>query len=576
MLQAPSSESKQRSGLARTNVETPRYHELHPHLGASVLQGRAAGAGGESAQRERFTGWQRTVGNQAVLRMLAAGSVGNHDQVAPPMLRAKLAINQPGDVYEQEANRVAEAVMSNPGPLPTPVSRVGTLAPTQRKCRTCEKDEKLQLQRKESSAAQPVVVPPIVGQVLNSPRPCVDRGARRFIEMRQQTLGNQAVLRCLEAGLRINDVNDPAEREADGVAASVMAAPEDEAPSHAAAVSPEQRKCAACEEEHEKLRVQEKESSAARQNVAPPIVQQVLSSPGQPLDRETRTFMENRLGRDFGGVRIHSDAKAAESAHAVNALAYTVGQDIVFGSGQFMPHTLGGKRLVVHELAHVMQCAAGGVSRLQRQSGVVPKADWREVARRSVPYQQWTLTQQEQAESEREALAVSISQGSARESDWELWELLLPYKSDMAAFASTRTTTFLSMSATFLAPYTYESIAGNKVTMEAYVSLPGPGPPIGNVGFVIVQKIPKFMTFDFGVVPLSQICASSDVSPGIYVTGLVSCRPNPNPNAVATATYITYPLLKGLYEVTATYMPTYSPINKWSRVSLEKASLDVK
>ncbi|MGB9632210.1 MAG: DUF4157 domain-containing protein [Chloroflexaceae bacterium] len=87
----------------------------------------------------------------------------------------------------------------------------------------------------------------------------------------------------------------------------------------------------------------------------PPIVHEVLRSPGQPLDAETRAFMEPRFGHDFSRVRVHTDARAAESARAVNALAYTVGRDVVFGAGQYAPGASAGRRLLAHELAHVVQ-----------------------------------------------------------------------------------------------------------------------------------------------------------------------------------------------------------------------------
>ncbi len=87
----------------------------------------------------------------------------------------------------------------------------------------------------------------------------------------------------------------------------------------------------------------------------PPIVHEVLHSPGQPLDAQTRSFMEPRFGHDFSGVRVHTDVRAGESAQAVNALAYTVGQDVVFGAGHYPPHTNVGQRLVAHELTHVVQ-----------------------------------------------------------------------------------------------------------------------------------------------------------------------------------------------------------------------------
>jgi peptidoglycan/xylan/chitin deacetylase (PgdA/CDA1 family) len=87
----------------------------------------------------------------------------------------------------------------------------------------------------------------------------------------------------------------------------------------------------------------------------PPIVHDVLASPGHPVDAGTLAFMEDRLGHDFSHVRVHTDARAAESAHAVSALAYTVGRHIVFGAGRYAPGTGEGRRILGHELAHVVQ-----------------------------------------------------------------------------------------------------------------------------------------------------------------------------------------------------------------------------
>jgi len=87
----------------------------------------------------------------------------------------------------------------------------------------------------------------------------------------------------------------------------------------------------------------------------PPIVSDVLRSPGLPLDFASRSFFEPRFGHDFSQVRVHNDARAAESAGAVNAHAYTVGHDIVFGAGQYSLGTKGSRRLLGHELAHVVQ-----------------------------------------------------------------------------------------------------------------------------------------------------------------------------------------------------------------------------
>jgi len=87
----------------------------------------------------------------------------------------------------------------------------------------------------------------------------------------------------------------------------------------------------------------------------PPIVHEVLRSPGRPLDSATRAFFELRFGHDFSRVRVHTDAKAAQSARAVNARAYTVGREVVFGANQYVPRTPKGLHLLAHELAHTVQ-----------------------------------------------------------------------------------------------------------------------------------------------------------------------------------------------------------------------------
>ena len=98
------------------------------------------------------------------------------------------------------------------------------------------------------------------------------------------------------------------------------------------------------------------------QTVAPPIVHEVLRSPGRPLDDGTRSFMESRFNHDFSGVRVHTDGEAAKSAHAVHAFAYTVGRDIVFGEGQYSPATSAGRKLLAHELTHTLQQSGQSVA----------------------------------------------------------------------------------------------------------------------------------------------------------------------------------------------------------------------
>ncbi len=99
------------------------------------------------------------------------------------------------------------------------------------------------------------------------------------------------------------------------------------------------------------------------QSDVPLIVHDVLRSPGQPLDQATRAFFEPRFGHDFSGVRVHTGSRAAESARAIDALAYTVGQDVVFGAGQYSTQSYEGLKILGHELAHTIQQSHGNRSR---------------------------------------------------------------------------------------------------------------------------------------------------------------------------------------------------------------------
>jgi hypothetical protein len=208
----------------------------------------------------------------------------------------------------------------------------------------------------------------------------------------QRTIGNQAVLRLLQTysgelevtssslasprfghdfsrmpihspavgGIQtksaINQPGDEYEQEADHISEQVLRMPEPQL----------QRACACgggcprCQteqpgQEHQSLQAKHVGSSDSGQAAAPPIVHEVLASPGQPLDPATRAFMEPRFGHAFSTVRVHADARASESARAVKARAYTHGQDVVFGAGQFVPETNPGKSLLAHELTHVVQ-----------------------------------------------------------------------------------------------------------------------------------------------------------------------------------------------------------------------------
>ena len=188
--------------------------------------------------------------------------------------------------------------------------------------------------------------------------------------------------------------------------------------------------CAECREKREGMMQRAAVNSASASSV-PPIVHDVLNSPGQPLDRDTRAFMETQFGHDFSQVqvhtrvprmasagltvgppsdlyereadhmseqvmrmpatgrtslpapfagydfsqvRVHTDAHAAISAQAMQAKAYTVGRDITFGAGRYKPETAEGKRLIAHELTHVIQqqSAGNGSLFMQRQEEEKP------------------------------------------------------------------------------------------------------------------------------------------------------------------------------------------------------------
>jgi Domain of unknown function (DUF4157) len=118
--------------------------------------------------------------------------------------------------------------------------------------------------------------------------------------------------------------------------------------------------CESCRSQRLQRKTAAPEAGPQGLAAAPPIVQEVLRSPGQPLEAPTRSFFETRFGHDFSQVRVHTDAKAADSTLAVNALAYTVGRDVVFSTGRFAPGKGEGRNLLAHELAHVVQQRPGG------------------------------------------------------------------------------------------------------------------------------------------------------------------------------------------------------------------------
>lgn len=205
------------------------------------------------------------------------------------------------------------------------------------------------------------------------------KSADRVLSL-QRAIGNQAVGRLIKSGalqakLRIGQTGDKYEQEADRVADAVMRMPQ------AVSGTPGiQRACPKCEEgelkrqpikeedEEEKLQRQPVEEEGEEELLAKAISGSIsevnpdleshiqsLKGGGQSLSENDRTFFEPRFGQDFSQVRLHTDTRAAETAREVNARAFTIGSDVVFGVGQYSPETREGLRLMAHELTHVVQ-----------------------------------------------------------------------------------------------------------------------------------------------------------------------------------------------------------------------------
>ena len=164
--------------------------------------------------------------------------------------------------------------------------------------------------------------------------------------------------------LQLTEHDDEYEREADQIADQVVHMRQTLSQSKTAKTTPST------------LAQRKPSGRKVRSGTAPPIVRDVLASPGAPLDAATRAFFEPRFGHDFGNVRIHADATAAESARAVEALAYTGGEHIVFGRELYAPESAFGTRVLAHELTHVIQqSATQEPSYLQRATGVDPSIE---------------------------------------------------------------------------------------------------------------------------------------------------------------------------------------------------------
>jgi hypothetical protein len=176
----------------------------------------------------------------------------------------------------------------------------------------------------------------------------------------QQQAGNQAVQELLRSGfiqakLAISNPDDPEEREADNVADTIMRSHAGAPASSPCSCSHDGEMCEECRQKQSQPTISRRASGPTAPAHVPSIVSDVLRSPGHPLDPGARSFMEQRFGADFSDVQVHTDARAAQSAEALAANAYTTGRDIYFAAGKYAPASQEGRHLLAHELTHVVQ-----------------------------------------------------------------------------------------------------------------------------------------------------------------------------------------------------------------------------
>jgi LAS superfamily LD-carboxypeptidase LdcB len=209
-------------------------------------------------------------------------------------------------------------------------------------CEECCQKREATLQRTAVSSALVNALPPVVHEALSSPGQPLDGATREFMEPRfgydfSSVLVNTNAPKIIQTKLAVNEPGDEDEQEADRIAETVMRMPDSGSTG--------------------KHTVQAKEVPDDTPEVPHDVDTYIstIQGRGQSLSESVRNFFEPRFGYDFSQVRIHTDHQASESAQKVNALAYTIGSDIVFDAGQYIPESSAGKRLLAHELAHVVQ-----------------------------------------------------------------------------------------------------------------------------------------------------------------------------------------------------------------------------
>jgi hypothetical protein len=187
-------------------------------------------------------------------------------------------------------------------------------------------------------------------------------------------LATQRLLHCegMQPKLTISQPGDIDEQEADRLVDEVVSGTSSSVSQGNRAASSSDSRSLTCKAEKSP---KTKAAPAQGANSTPTVQNQTPSQlgGGQPLAEPEKAFFESRLGYDLSHVRVHTDARAMESARAINALAYTIGRDVVFGAGQYAPGSNAGRHLLAHELVHVVQQRSSrDERRIQRQGHPAP------------------------------------------------------------------------------------------------------------------------------------------------------------------------------------------------------------
>jgi hypothetical protein len=308
--------------------------------------------------------FQKQYGNNAVHRMHASG-----------MLQAKLKIGRPGDKYEREADNVADRVMNMPelnigrqedkaeeiqaNPLADQITPLAQ--------RQIEEEGKVQSQPEEEEQAQ--------AKFFQRQEEEEEPAQAKFLQ-RQEEEEEPAQAKLLqrqeeeEEPVQAQFLQRQEEEEEQAQPKLLQRQEEEEEPAQAKLLQrQEEEEELQAQTEEEEEPVQAKSSSSEAGRISPAIESGIKSirGGGRRLSESTRSFFEPRFGRNFSGVRIHADSNANHMARSLSAMAFTVGQDVVFGSGQYSPGSRTGRSLLAHELTHVVQQSRPGNARIMRR-----------------------------------------------------------------------------------------------------------------------------------------------------------------------------------------------------------------